>query len=289
MFGKICKKLNVRYPENFILKYPFYGSLVFMIFCFIFMITYMPLRTHQSRDLSYGATMAIYMLASASGLYIFILILKSVPYFSPKNEWTFIKEIISIIFILAGSGIFLYFMGFLMEDPVNRWNLVTFINSCQIAFLIGIIPLVFSTLVHYRHLFLSEVSIEYQADTRSDFSSKKERIHITSRLKKEELSFFPDELVYAESEGNYVAFHLADGEKSRKELIRNSMNEIEQQLSPINHYVRIHRAFIVNLKRIRSRKGNTLGYRIKLYGTNEEIPVSRQNVQSFDRVINSFS
>jgi hypothetical protein len=234
--------------------------------------------------------MAIYMFASGTGVYFFIRIIKSIPYFKPINEWTFIKELLSLFFILLGSGIFLYLMGFLMEEPSNRLNLATFVNSCKIGFLIGIIPLGFSTLVHYRHLFLTETSVEYTADANPDHPSKKTgKIQITSRLKKEELSFFPEELIYAESEGNYVAFYLSDGKRCRKELIRNSMNEIEQQLSSIDYFSRIHRAFIINVKKVKSRKGNTLGYRIRLHGTDEEIPVSRQKVQSFDRIINAIN
>ena len=289
MLRKIYKKLNTSYPQSFILKYPFYGSVIYMVFTIFFTITYMPLKTHPSLNLSYGLTMAIYMFASGTGIYVFIHLLKAVPYFSPKYEWTFMKEILSIFFILIGSGIFLYLMGFLMEEPSDRWNLATLINSCEIGFLIGIIPLGFFTLVHYRHLFLRETSVEYKPETVPDHTSKKaERIHITSRLKKEELSFFPDEFIYAESEGNYVAFHLSDGTRFRKELIRNSMNEIEQQLSAVGYFTRIHRAFIVNVKKVKSRKGNTLGYRLKLHGTDEEIPVSRQNVLSFDRIIDLF-
>lgn len=289
MLRKIYKKLNTRFPQNFILKYPFYGSVIYMVFTIIFTTTYMPLKTHPSLNLSYGATMAIYMSASGTGIYVFIHILKAIPYFSPKYEWTFMKEILSIIFILIGSGIFLYLMGFFMEEPSDRWNLATLINSCEIGFLIGIFPLGFFTLVHYRHLFLGETSVEYKPDTVPGHNSKKEeKIQITSRLKKEELSFFPDELIYAESEGNYVAFHLSDGIRSRKELIRNSMNEIEQQLTTVTYFTRIHRAFIINVKKVKSRKGNTLGYRLKLHGTEEEIPVSRPNVQSFDRIIDLF-
>ncbi len=285
MLQKIYKKLKTSYPQNFIVKHPLYGSAFYMVFSFIFMITYRPLKTHESYNFSYAATMAIYMLASAAGAFIFINILKLIPFFSvKKQEWTFMKEILSDLLILAGTGISLYFMGFLMEEPSNRWNIATFLNSCAISFLIGIVPFGFFTLINYRHLIYNELSTEYQPDERK--AGKEERIHINSRLKKEELSFFPDELIYAESEGNYVAFYLADEKRIRKELIRNSMNEVEQQLSSIDCFARIHRAFIVNIRKVSSKKGNTLGYRLKLYGSDQEIPVSRQNVQSFDQMLN---
>jgi hypothetical protein len=50
----------------------------------------------------------------------------------------------------------------------------------------------------------------------------------------------------------------------RKEIYRNSITEIEKQLLKIPFITRSHRAFIVNIKRILSKKGNSLGYRLKL-------------------------
>jgi hypothetical protein len=104
--------------------------------------------------------MAIYLFASAASVFILIHIIKSTPFFSVKNEWTFIREVLSILLILSGIGISFYFMGFLMEAPANRWNLPTFFDSCKYGFLIGIIPFGFFTLTNYRHLFVT-VSQEF--------------------------------------------------------------------------------------------------------------------------------
>jgi DNA-binding LytR/AlgR family response regulator len=70
----------------------------------------------------------------------------------------------------------------------------------------------------------------------------------------------------------------------KKEIIRNSINNIEQQLSGIPYFLRIHRAFIVNLKKVRSKQGNTLGYLIKLAGPEFKIPVSRKNTRIFNEL-----
>jgi DNA-binding LytR/AlgR family response regulator len=112
-----------------------------------------------------------------------------------------------------------------------------------------------------------------------------ELIHIESKLKKEELSFFPSQFIYAESDGNYVTFHLDIQGKTREVMIRNSISNIEQQLSGLPFCIRTHRAFIINTGKVTSRRGNTLGYRLKLAGADEEIPVSRQNIKSFDDLL----
>ena len=113
------------------------------------------------------------------------------------------------------------------------------------------------------------------------------KVNIISQLKKEELSFYPDELIYAESDGNYVHFYLLTENKVHKRTIRNSINQVEEQLAEYPRIFRTHRAFLVNLDKIRMRKGNSLGYQLKLVGIDEEIPVSRNNTRKFIQLLNS--
>ena len=64
-----------------------------------------------------------------------------------------------------------------------------------------------------------------------------ELVQISSQLKKEELSFYPGQFLYAESDGNYVVFYLNINEQVKKVIIRNSINNIEQQLSEIPYFL----------------------------------------------------
>jgi DNA-binding LytR/AlgR family response regulator len=74
-----------------------------------------------------------------------------------------------------------------------------------------------------------------------------------------------------------------------KKIIRNSINNIAEQLSIVPYFIRTHRGFIVNVKQVISQKGNTLGYRLKLDGVEEIIPVSRQNTREFDQLMRQYS
>jgi len=281
--------LNKMYPRNFILNKPYTGTLIFFIFCFGFVTLYNPLKMHESRFLDYEATMAVYMSGSSFFIFGLIKMLRANPYFSNELEWTILKEIIAIVIILLGMGIFIFFFGFFLEVHGDRWNLITFWDSFKHAFLIGIFPLGFFTATNYRYLFVSETLQNYsQAAGSSQHEYPEELLRIGSRLKKEELSFYPSQFIFAESEGNYVVFHLNTDDKIRKVMIRNSITEIEQQLSPVTFIMRTHRAYIVNVKKVRSRNGNTLGYHLKLFGSDADIPVSRQNTQAFNQLLKQF-
>ena len=281
--SKIYALINKKYPQNYILRNPFNGTLICWVFCFGFIVIYQPLKGHASKHLNYQETMAVYCLGAAIVGFGLIKVLKSIKYFSEEN-WTVIKELVSIAIILLGESTVIYFLGFIMEVPGNRWNLATFLDSCKNVYLIGIIPWVFIILLNYRHLFVLETEQDFESD-KSPSSKAGELIHISSRLKKEELSFYPDQFIYAESDGNYVVFYLNQENHIRKEVIRNSISEIERQLSKIPCIIRTHRAFIVNVKKVCSKKGNTLGYRLKLSDTESEIPVSRQNIPNFNQLL----
>lgn len=280
MMRRIDKWVNYYYPQNYVLRNPFKGTLILAIFIFGFISIYKPFNTHAAGAFSYELTMALYGGFSAFFIFLAVKILKTVKYLSNSKDWTILKEFLSVFIILFVMGIAVYTLGFFIEGPDGRLNILTFLNSLEISFLTGIIPLVFFTALNYRNFFSPVIS----PDEISAVTAPEDLIRISSRLKKEDLSFYPSEFLYAESDGNYVIFYLSKNNLVKKEIIRNSINNIEQQLSPVPYFFRTHRAFIVNLKKVTSRQGNSLGYLIKLFGIDVKIPVSRNNTNDFNRI-----
>jgi len=289
MLERLQKWLSKKYPQNFIIRRPYPGTLIFLSFIFLFAIIYKPLEIHEARFFSLEITIAIYCLLISLPLIGFVRILKMSRYFSIPEEWSILKEILSIVLILSGMGIAIYFAGFVIEESAQRWNFSTFFDSLKSSFLVGVIPFIFFTIINYRYLFVTDIVRNFNPGNDSFTPEETEdKVEIVSRLKKEELSFYHGQLLYAESEGNYVVFYLNIDNQIRKKVIRNSISNIEQQLAAIPFIMRTHRAFIVNIKNVVSQKGNTLGYRIKLSGIENEIPVSRQNTRNFDMLLKRF-
>ena len=284
------KWLNIKYPQNSIIKNPLIGALIIAIFIFGFAVLYRPLNTHAARALSYEATMAVYCFLSGIFIFLSIKILKTFNFFSDSRNWTISKELLSVLFVLLVLGIAIYLLGFFIEPTGGRWNIATFLNSFKGAFLTGIIPLTFFTAINYRYLFPENIIYNEGNIPKTGLENQppEDLIQISSQLKKEELSFYPGEFIYAESDGNYVVFYLNRNNLVKKEIIRNSINNIEQQLSGVPYLLRTHRAFIVNLKKVRSKQGNTLGYMIKLTETENIIPVSRNNTKIFNELFTRY-
>ena len=289
MNAKINNLLNRKYPQNYVIRKPYIGTVIIFVTNFIFLMLYKPFGVHPARTFSLEFTMAAYCLSIVIPVFVLAKSIKHFKYFSNANDWTIVKEILSVLLILISMGIFIYLSGFVMEAPADRWNLSTFSSSMFYGILIGLVPFSFFTLINYRYLNTTEV-IENFTPTSNAFKGVQPEslILIPSQLKKEEVSFYPQELLYAESDGNYVVFYLMINGQIQKRMVRNSMNNIEKHLSEISYLKRIHRAFIVNLKYIKSVKGNTLGYRVKLTGVDNEIPVSRQNAVDFIQIVKQY-
>ena len=272
------------FPRNYIFRNPWKGSVILFLFFFAFTLIYRPLGAHPGRFSGYELTMAFYSLSAAISAFGMLTMLNRSRWFSGKISWNIMKELAAVLSTLLSMGLTVYAAGFILEEPAGRLNFPTLLNSVFNVALAGFLPFLFFILMNHR-LWIpeSEVRIPESPETTRGPS----KVNIISQLKKEELSFYPDELIYAESDGNYVHFYLLIDNKVQKRMIRNSINQIEEQLSEYPRIFRTHRAFLVNLDKIRMRKGNSLGYQLKLVGIDEEIPVSRNNTRKFIQLLNS--
>lgn len=279
-----------KFPQNLVVRQPLPGALLIAGLCFVFLLAYRPLSAHETGGMTYAQTMAVYCALVAITAFAAVWLLKRVPWFADKERWNFLKEILFTLLVLICLGIVIYLAAFLIEPPADRWNLPTFLDSLRNAFLIGILPFALFTGANLGYLF-SEQGFQPVTMHPEDPSGHpgEERLQIDSRLKKERLSFFPSQFIFAEADGNYIVFHLSDGNTVKTRTIRNSISNIEKQLAHIPWFFRTHRAFIVNLKKIKTREGNAAGYRLGLEGIKSPVPVSRQNTRAFEEAWDTFS
>lgn len=278
--------LKTKYPQNALFKNPLIGGFVLFVFSFGFMLLYHPLNAHKSFYFGFEFTMFFYTLSASLSGGLLIFLLKKLSFFSKTEQWTLGKELLAIYIVLQVLGVVIYFLGFVIEEPAvkSRWNFYTFLDSCKASFLIYAFPFVFFSSVNYKFLFLRFES------TIRNFDEEKQAtltVKISSKLKKESLSFEANQLLFAVSEGNYVIFHLCENEKTKKTPIRNSITNIEYQLKEIPFFFRCHRGFIVNLNMIESKKGNASGYLLNIKHSKDTIPISRKYAKSFTKLMDS--
>ncbi|MCC5931110.1 MAG: LytTR family transcriptional regulator [Cyclobacteriaceae bacterium] len=281
--------LNREIPKNLLIKKPLAGFAAITVFGLLFVTIYSPFGTSAVDPKLFLFKMTAYaILVATSSSLATIFIVKSLPVDS-KDEWTIRKELLSFMVILIVMGLTIYFAAFILEPAADRWNLDTMLDSFKYAVFIGFLPYLFFSLMHAPFWFSNlPVEEEFYKKLPGPKPEAEPLLSIVSKLKKESLEFHLSELLCIASEGNYVIFYIYNDGKLQKKMIRNSMNEIEQQLQLHECLIRVHRAYIVNIHKVVRKKGNALGYRLQLDGLAEEIPVSRNKVQVFDEKLSKF-
>ncbi|MBC8343573.1 MAG: LytTR family transcriptional regulator DNA-binding domain-containing protein [Bacteroidetes bacterium] len=84
------------------------------------------------------------------------------------------------------------------------------------------------------------------------------------------------EIVYVKSADNYVEVGYHDKGIVKKKLLRNTLRNVEQQLSEFNSFIRTHRTSLVNIQYIDKLNKNFNSYWLSLDKTKETVSVSRQ-------------
>ena len=109
--------------------------------------------------------------------------------------------------------------------------------------------------------------------TQSTEAPSTQLVHLSSENGKDVLSVALGDLLYLESQDNYLAVVYMDNGTRRNKLIRSSLKRIEAMQLP--RLLRCHRSFMVNLQRVVSCHGNQHGLKLRMDGMEQPVPVSR--------------
>lgn len=96
---------------------------------------------------------------------------------------------------------------------------------------------------------------------------------------KESVQMCVADLLFIESNGNYITVHLQKDGKLKKVDVRTSIKDVLELLAPYPAIMRCHRAFIVNLANVTSLERRNSGMELEMRGFNERIPVSKSYIQ----------
>jgi len=104
----------------------------------------------------------------------------------------------------------------------------------------------------------------------------KKSIEFISENKTEILTLLVSDIAFIKSADNYVEVVYKSGVSLRKNLIRNTLKNIELQLKEYSDFIRCHRICVINKCYIEKLSKNYNNYWLTVRGYNDKIPVSRQ-------------
>ena len=140
-----------------------------------------------------------------------------------------------------------------------------------------------SLMTLWNNYYNKEISISRQEDLKPTIQV--DRINIKDGNGQLRLSLRPEDLIYFESADNYVIVFFRKNQRISREVVRNSLKNIETDLNAYN-CVRCHRSFIVNIANVTAIKKKGRSYIIELDGIDSPIPISRGYVKIVNDLLN---
>ena len=114
------------------------------------------------------------------------------------------------------------------------------------------------------------------------------RIVLSGDYHNEKLEVYTDDLYIITSASNYIKLFHLQKEKLVFSIIRSTLKKAETIVLDHPNFFKCHRAFIINLDKVIHVEGNAQGYKVRIEGHDELIPVSRNLNNEFSDKLLAF-
>lgn len=278
----ILKIVKEPYPFNKSLKKEILSAVVFGLFVFLFLQIFQPFGLSNYRSESKTFELAGYGLVTFTVLLANNLLFSLLfPQWYSRATWTVGKNILytTYMFFCIGLGNLFYsvWRGYLNLD------LDGFLFYQGMTLLVGLFPVTLSTFVVYSNRLKKAIN---EANGLNSVLGKQEEIdhsamQIPSFNKSEKISLKVDQLFCIKSTENYVELYFSEKNQIKKEVIRNTLKNLESIFEAFPNIQKCHRSYLVNLDKVQHFSGNAQGLALTFKEElNLTIPVSRTFVKT---------
>lgn len=275
----IKKLLNNPHPFIF----NSYSVLVPSFITFLILVILKPFEfaTFQTGELIIWSTFFSALVGST--ILLCISVVKRYFHKTIEENWMVKSEILLILFVLMVICLTIYTVFMVLNPETNKFELFSLVvlRTLAISFFPVLILVLFEQNRHqnskrqqaekFNQELLKSQTVTARKKANPDFSSK---IVLLAENKKVALQIAPVDIIFIMSESNYVEVHYRHNQGIGKELIRNSLKSIEEQL-PATDFFRCHKRFIINVYHIQKVEGNARNLELILENVAYRIPVSR--------------
>jgi hypothetical protein len=201
-----------------------------------------------------------------------------------KDElfWTLGKEIFHLAFILLIIGIVDFLIRDLIYTNLNNWSFQYFWEEIRNTFLVGILLLIIVVPLNLERLINKHTSRLKTLSTLTVEKSNTILVSVKNSVSNENFEIKIKDFLFAKVESNYTEVFTYSPLGIKKELIRITLKELEEQLEPLCRIYKTHRSYLINLNAIASISGNAQGYQLSLKNCSIKVPVSRSNITGFN-------
>jgi uncharacterized membrane protein len=221
-------------------------------------------------------------------IFSFVTFLKNHFRKTIEENWTFKNEVLLILSVLAIVSLEIFLIFLVLNPQVDRLELFSLVVIRTLAIsLFPVLILVLYEQNHHQKIQRREAEQLNQnlLKRQQSLAEESHKIHhptkavLVAENEKIALQIDPMDLLFIKSEGNYIEVFYRLNDNVQKELIRNSLKAIEEQLSA-KVFFRCHNRFLINLHHIQKVEGNARNFELALANVEEKIPVSRSKSQT---------
>jgi DNA-binding LytR/AlgR family response regulator len=281
------ENLNQPYPFNNNFKHNL-RTITFVCMGFMLITLYFqPFGINFLASPKDGYFVLVIGLVSAATFFLNTLFLPGLfPKLFESARWTVRKELIWNIWMFA-----IMITGFTLTAMVFRisgMQSLTFIRSGALALL----PLILFNLANYNNSLKSKVSQVIDSgrhwlaeEIKGTHPVTSEHVRIESENAKEVFEEDLKNIVLIQSASNYIEIFYREGAVIRKQMIRQTLSKVESLLSGFQNIKKCHRCCLVNIDQISRLTGISPNYTLEANGLDFRIPIARQNVTKFRKLL----
>jgi hypothetical protein len=271
-------------PENLLNSV----AIVFAVI-FVFLLLFSPFGVYEPEfKLNYFLICGFHAFSPALILFLYFGTYNYIKRNQLKN-WTLLQEYIHVGVFLFLSGVASFLMRDFIYNNPNNWSLRYLWEEVRNCFLAGIL----------FYFFLRMAGFYFQSKKGSPFvlqfvplKNKVEKtamsstLFINTQVKQDDFTLNLEDLLFVKADGNYIELTKSSNDETTVELKRISLTQFEKQIANYPHFFRCHRTYLVNMFKIEKVSGNSQGYILSFQNTDVKIPVSRNQIESFNHCYN---
>lgn len=233
----------------------------------------------------------ICVMHSSSPLFVLLCITLVYKLF-PKatDDWKIKNEFIVILFLVIFTGVTQFLIRDIIYNNPYNWSWRYFKEEVTNSMIAGIFlaPVLISINLN-RQQFKNKLKADRISAALTEVKEIKpnSNVSIETDVKSEKFPLDSTSFLYAKAEGNYVEIYLPKENDIIKLTKRISLKNLETQLSNFSFIIKTHRSILLNVNFIESVSGNAQGYKVRLKNCIETVPVSRNYIQSFEKITTS--
>ena len=204
-----------------------------------------------------------------------VVISRIIMYYHSRNhEISYVKYFLWVFFEILFMSLFYTIFTLSIDANHGRDIIATFKSAMVNTALVLLLPYI--TLWFYFGWEESKKKLEtIEKESEDDSNSIPENILFTDDKGTLRLSVRYSDLLYIESDDNYVTIHYITGSQVKKFLLRNTLKKIEDELSD-TFVTRCHRSYLVNFSRVKVMRRERDNIFLELDATGvDDLPVSK--------------